>query len=156
MPNEIEIERKFLVDKTKVFNYIEKSKDAIILDIEQVYLQLGETEIRLRKTINQLGNVSYVRTTKTGHGMVRGEVEEVSSIEEYSKTIQAYNLIVNKTRYVVGNMEIDFYRNGLVTMEIEYPSEEAANNDKVDFDFIEKEITGDKYYSNASIAKRGV
>jgi len=146
-----EIERKFLLDRKKAFAFV-NSKKATKLEIEQFYISL-EPEVRLRRTISD-SETTYVKAEKSKPALERTEVETKSSMTEYENLIIASSLVINKRRYVIDGMEFDFYPDGLAIMEKEYTSIQEAKEDHLNFDFIQKEVTGDKYYSNAQIALR--
>ena len=153
---ELEIERKFLVDTKKVKEFLSENTERVTIKvIEQVYLQREPEEIRIRRTVEN-GNTSFVKTIKTGHGLIRTEAENETTFEEFSKACQSYSVIASKTRHCIDGLEIDFFQNGLVTVEKEFESEATAILfDPSDYEFITDEITGNKFYSNYEIAKRG-
>jgi len=146
-----EIERKFLIDRKKAFTFV-NSKKATKLEIEQFYISL-EPEFRFRRTISD-SETTYVKAEKSQPALERIEIETESSMTEYENLIIASSLVINKRRYVIDGMEFDFYPDGLAIMEKEYSSIKEAKEDHLNFDFIQKEVTGDKYYSNAQIALR--
>lgn len=148
-----EIERKFLINKKQALKFINDSKNTRKLEIEQFYVQLKDPEIRYRKTKEGL-ITTYVKTTKAGTGLSRDEDEYEVDIIEYQSYIVATSLIINKIRYVVNDLEFDFYQDGLAILEKEYDSIEEANADPMNYHFIEKEVTGDNFFSNAEIALR--
>jgi len=151
-----EIERKFLLNRDEVMKAISltPSNQLRKLDIEQFYIQIEPFEIRFRRTKEKDKEIFY-KTIKKGSGLSREEIEQEVSFVDYENNIIGSSLIIRKTRYIFNNLEVDLYPNGLAIMEKEYSSEEEANNDKLNYKFIKKEVTGNKYYSNASIAQRG-
>ena len=150
-----EIERKFLLNKEDAMNFISLTPSSLVrkLSIEQFYTQYTPLEIRFRRS-EENGKRVYYKTVKTGFGISRDEEEEEISFTSFENNIRGTNNVVNKVRYIIDDLEFDFYPSGLAILEKEYPSIEEANSDIVDFKFIRKEVTGNKHYSNASIAKR--
>ena len=155
----MEIERKFLVKELPS----ELSKFDFA-DIEQCYVDLGEEdepEKRIRK-LTRGGETSYFYTEKGEGDLCREE-------EEYEITSYSYNNlkeltvseVIKKTRYyipLVGDLtaELDIYGGtleGLVTVEIEFPTLEASEGFAVPLWF-GKEITHDKNYKNKNLALR--
>ena len=152
-----EIERKFLLDRKATENFLKlvPSNQIKKVDIEQFYVQLQPEEIRYRRyTID--GKDSYVKTIKSPNSSLsRDEEEYPVDFIEYENYIKSSTLIVNKRRYIVdGKLEIDFYPSGLTILEKEYSSIKEATEDELKYKFIRKEVTGNKFYSNASIAQR--
>lgn len=157
MKKEIEIERKFLLRKSEIENYLKNIPKSIIreLSIEQFYIEISDKrEIRYRMIKEDRQSTIYLKTIKTGSGISRTEEEFPVDIVEYQSFIMASSIIINKVRYIVGDLEFDFYSDGLRILEKEYPTEKEALEDVIDFPFINKEVTGDKYFSNAQIALR--
>lgn len=149
-----EIERKWLLDSEKTKEFIKNATKMV--KIVQTYITLKPEELRFRKIEHSDGSLEYVKTIKKGHGFSREEIEINVSKEIYENETSSSNLIVRKNRYYVDGFEVDVYPDGLITMEREYSSEEEAISDVVEKDFIIKEITGNKEYSNATIAQRGI
>ena len=152
----MEIERKWLIDSTKIpydLNIYEH------WDIEQAYISFKPT-IRIRK----IGNIDkYILTIKgssSDNGLSRDEYEIYISEKEYNDLLnKTEGLILSKTRYrvPVGDllMEIDFFHRdyeGLSYMEIEFENTEEANKFETP-DWVIKELTYDKRFTNAKLAK---
>jgi len=148
-----EIERKFLVDMEKVLDFIHENECKKI-NITQVYVQKEPDEIRIRKSAFEDGEVLFVKTIKRGHGLVREEHEMETTAEEFDLAMESGFPFISKKRFIVEGLEFDFYKNNLVTMEKEFESEEEAISFNFDYDFIIKEITGDKEYSNYTLAMK--
>lgn len=162
IPVPLEIERKFLLGKQPDLKS-DAFRDAQEILIEQMYLATSSSdeEVRIRKR-SQSDSHMYYRTHKIEVcSGVRQETEETISAKEYIN-LQALcdpsKKIICKSRiclvYENQYCEIDIFRDpaGLCLLEIELTEE----NDKVTlppFLDIEKEVTGDKKYSNASLAK---
>ena len=150
-----EIERKFLLNREEAMKFISLTPTKLVrkIEIEQFYLEFNPIEIRLRRCIEN-NKSTFVKTTKKGSGISRDEKEESVSFSFYENNIRGSSFVINKIRYVIGKLEFDFYPSGLAILEKEYSSIEEANDDNLNFKFIKKEVTGNKHYSNASIAKR--
>lgn len=150
-----EIERKF-----KVKNLPENLESFPSKSIKQGYLYIGEdgTEIRVR----QKGE-KFLKTTKGGQGMNRSEEEITITKEEFEKFWpETEGRTLEKTRYEIPlgeNVltELDIYGgnlDGLIVVEVEFPSEEVANN-FVPPEWFGEDVTDDRAYKNASLAVNG-
>lgn len=187
MNEDKEIERKFIVDESKL-----PSKYDYEIDIKQGYfkdspisIKLGLNSISLThidkyefklsdKHYNQLKTAiddnseitsrirlvdssSAILTFKVGSGITRGEVEFKI---DYSAGVELYLICkykLEKTRKILtidGNKwEIDFFKNiDLVLAEFEHKDLSIVMNVEQP-EFIDKEVTEDKNYSNLGIAK---
>lgn len=154
----MEIERKFLVRKN--YEQYILSLNLESHQIEQFYVQVGETEERYRKTDN-----SYFHTTKKSidGGLKREEIEtECTQIDFETNLRHIIGLKIEKTRHFYFfdsyNLEIDFYLGslkGLVVCEVEFKSEGEAKT-FVPPEFLGAEVTLDKRYKNQSLALNGL
>jgi CYTH domain-containing protein len=150
-----EVERKFVLSEPPPGLESQPRKR-----IEQGYLAIGEdgVEVRIRRADGEC-----TLTVKSAPGLVR--VEEELEIDE--RRFEALWQLtpgrrVVKTRYLVGldddlTAEVDDYANeleGLMTAEVEFPSEEASASFEPD-DWMGREVTGDERYANRSLAVRG-
>ncbi len=156
----MEIERKFLLNDTKIF---EKFKGFIckIYKISQFYTHISQNdEIRYRKK-----NGKFFITKKAGNGLIRDELEKQITKKEYKKAKKfRVSSIIKKTRLnyeIEGkNFSFDMYKNfDLVIFEIEFNSILDANNFKFPeiFDganFIE--VTEDERYKNNYLSIFGI
>lgn len=146
----MEIERKYVV----------KVDAGRLHDGQQIcnhYIHVDEEkEVRLRKKKGE-----WILTTKTGHGLVRGENEVVIDEEtahvliDIAKKAGTLHSIL-KTRYKLGRWEIDEFPDGLITAEIEL---ESATERPPDFPpeiTSAYEVTGVPFFSNAVMAFHGV
>lgn len=165
MPNEIE--RKFLIDVTQVKDLLKKPSA-----LTQAYITLSEfEEKRVRMIMDSDSNSPrYVKTIKRTigtSGLVREELEDDIEKLEYDNLFAQRDpsmKVINKLRYELKienyRLEIDIYLTdlkGLVTGEIEFPSgEEAKAFDYKKYKFMLKDITTDKRYKNAQMAKNGI
>ena len=136
----MEIERKFLVNKLP--KNIELSKYSK-KEIKQIYLYIDDLSIvRIRK-VKENDKEKYTHTVKAGKvGISNEEYENEISKDEFYKLYNNRNknyLVLDKTRYIIpyiDNLKIEldiFHRDyeGLIFAEIEFKSEEQANNIKI-------------------------
>lgn len=165
-----EIERKFIISPSS----LEEIKGSLPLiekrKITQAYLEItDECEVRIRKT-EKNSQVSYECTVKTKldddkNGLVRGEVTEVITAEEFDEAMQKHiGNVINKTRLAFaldGNtLEVDVYQGdlkGLLSAEIEFNSTEASEKFEtpawLDLDH---EVTYRKDFKNQQLALHGI
>lgn len=158
----IEIERKFLLSPhTTLADFIRGYEDTAEHYL-QGYLDKGTVRIRIVK--NNMGGdpVTAVLTIKgpvSKSGLSRSEFEYSVPYDEGVQIFDLCSTSIEKTRYFVPGpvgltFEVDVFAEplrGLVVVEVEIPSE--------DFSFpkpstLGKEVTGDKRYTNASLAKK--
>jgi adenylate cyclase len=152
----IEIERKFLLAASPPRLDANPPRA-----IQQGYLAVGEdgVEVRVR---NWDGECTL--TVKSGPGLVRVE-EEIPIDERRFRALWDLTIgrRIAKTRVLVpldGGLtaEVDDYDDplsGLLTAEIEFPSE-AASTAFVPPDWLGREVTGDERYANRSLALAGL
>ena len=154
-----EVERKFLVEAALPPELL---GDGQVL--RQGYVaEEGDVEVRLRITDD-----AAVLTVKAGSGLRRTEVEaEIPSASAEALWPSTEGRRIAKTRHRVelpvapdGTApvaEVDIYSgelDGLRTVEVEFASESAASA-FVPPPWFGRELTGDKAWSNASLARRG-
>lgn len=151
-----EIERKFLLDRRPPGLDEQPRKR-----IEQGYLAVGEdgVEVRVRNA-----DGACTLTVKSAPGLVR--VEEEIEIDE-RRFGSLWQLTagrrVAKTRFLVAlqgglTAEVDEYGDrlaGLLTAEIEFPSQEASEAFAPP-DWLGGEVTGDERYANRTLALSGL
>jgi CYTH domain-containing protein len=155
-----EIERKWLVQRDKIPYDLEKKAD--VFEITQTYLNYSP-EIRVRN----ISNKKYVMAIKTGltaeQGLTRDERQYTITKEEYEHLLpkQEGNTI-HKTRYQLKidkyTYAFDFFHeqlDGLTYVEIEFPTEEEANNFQAP-DWLSKDVTNDINYKNQKLAQNGI
>ena len=148
-----EIEKKFLVKNPPDLDFCD------FFDIEQFYLlkdDIAFNSLRARKS-----NESYFLTFKSGKGLSRIEEEfEISCFNfEYCEKIRiSKNIKKTRYRYLLKKSalisEIDFFKDsydGLIVVEVEFVSEEEANNFLPPFWF-GREVTNEKEYLNITMA----
>lgn len=152
--NNLEIERKFLVDVNKVpYDLASLEKK----EIEQGYI-LYNPAVRIRS----ISNSEYYMTFKsnTDNRLVRNEIEFRISKEAYSKLINRDDINkIRKNRYITfennRKFELDVFKGkleGLACLEVEFDSVEAANSFNIP-SWVEKEVTNDTRYTNSELSK---
>jgi len=149
----LEIERKFLVDEVPRGLDI-GSRD----EIEQGYLALGESQVRLRRQGDRT-----LLTAKRGRGMTREEVEvalEPDAFEELWPLTEGRRLEKTRLTSKAGDstVEIDVYRGrltGLIVAEVEFDDADSARAFSP-LPWFSRELTGDPLYSNQRLAVEGL
>ena len=152
-----EIERKWLCDKETI------PFDLTLYPckkIKQSYISFSPT-VRLRSE-NGERFILCIKTKPKNESLVRDEYETELTKEEYENLLRkAEGNMIEKTRYFVPEgkftMEIDVFEGdleGLCYMEIEFEDEREALAYK-NPDWVIKDVTKDKQYTNASLAKYG-
>lgn len=144
-----EIERKFLINELPP---LENYKNEHII---QAYVSV-EPEIRIRKKGNK-----YFLTEKSGHGILRKELEKEISEKEFLDALpKAQNRVLTKTRYYIPyekyTIELDMYEGkneGLAVCEVEFDSLEEANNFTPP-SWFGKDVSNDKNYKNKVLAQK--
>ena len=159
MADKVEIEKKWLIREEDIpYNL----SNAEIFKIEQTYISFSP-EIRVRR-INEGQEYTFaVKTNLTSDGMIRDELEDSITEEEYNNLIKKKEgNTINKTRYqfLDGDylIAIDIFSEelqGLAYMEIEFVNEDEANNFKTP-SWVIKDVTGDIRYKNGNLARYGI
>lgn len=157
----LEIERKFLIRQTpELFdNCSEKT------DIVQTYLVKSDPSLQRRvRSMTSNGCTKYYYTEKRFlSASTREENEREITCEEYEKLLSEADpalVPIIKTRHILNynsqRFEIDCYpfSDSLASMELELSDEKQVIYFPSFADII-KEVTGDKRYSNAALAKNG-
>ena len=163
----MEIERKWLLNLGAIpWRVIKQNCQYEKTKIIQQYLELPDenvqNEVRIRKC-ESISGVKYYMTTKSyneNQGMLRKEQEKEISKKEFDSLYddQKGN-IVEKTRFSIRvedlTYELDIYKkpNKLATVEVEFDSEEDANNFKKPCWFGE-EVTHEPKYKNVNLAQK--
>ena len=142
----MEIERKFLIKELPdlgQYKYVE---------IEQGYLSTSPV-VRIRRK-----NDDYILTYKGSGLMAREEIEAALTKEAYEhllKKIDGYP--ITKRRYLIPldpyTIELDVFAghmDGLIMAEVEFPSEEAANNFTPP-EWFGDDVTSDRRYHNSNM-----
>ena len=143
----MEIERKFLVtvlpNLTKTLSYT----------IEQHYLSY-EPEVRLRL----INDVRCVLTIKSNGNLARREVDIIIPRNKYDELFKmSIGNMIYKRRYEIlkepYKFEIDVFINrSLILVEVEFNSEDEANN-FVPPDWFGEEVTYEPKYKNQYLAR---
>lgn len=148
----VEIERKFLLSELPPDLDRHPSEH-----IDQGYLAIADDGVEVR--VRRAGDAT-VLTVKSGPGQVR--VEEELPID--ARRFEALWALtegrrVSKTRYRIplgeALAEVDVYDGhlaGLLTAEVEFPSEEASARFAPPA-WLGREVTGDARYANQSLAR---
>ena len=150
----VEVERKFVVSELPNLEAAQGD------EIEQGYLAIGsEGEVRVRRKGDRL-----LLTAKRGAaGLSRQEAEIELDRERFDRLWPlTEGRRLRKRRHVLPyeglRVEIDVYEGdleGLVVAEIEFPSEEEANEFEPP-NWLGEEVTGDHRYLNETLATSGV
>lgn len=159
-----EIERKFLVDPTK----IPYDLDTIgFYDIIQGYASsqgydspTTDLNYRLRQSdIDGSGDIIYHQTIKGKGTKVRTEVEIKLSKEQFDDMwVICENTTLEKRRYIVDNYDLDQYKNDLAplwTVEVEFDTEEECDLFTPP-NWFGEEVTEDVRWTNHNLAIKGL
>ena len=148
----MEIERKFLIEKSKIPNDLEQYPHN---SLEQGYI-ITEPVLRIRKK-----NDTYILTYKGPGLMQREEVEFPLTKEAYEKLLtKTEGNIITKTRYKIPEqhnltIELDIFSGmfeGLFLAEVEFPDEETANR-YTPPEWFGKEVTHTNSFHNSTLSK---
>ena len=159
MADDVEIEKKWLIRQEDIpYNL----SNAEIFEIEQTYINFSP-EIRVRRINGGQEYTFAVKTNMTSDGMIRNELEESITEEEYNNLVKKKeDNKIHKTRYqfLDGNylVAIDIFSGelkGLAYMEIEFVNKEEANNFKTP-SWVIKDVTNDIRYKNGHLARYGI
>ena len=155
----LEIEKKWIINKD---NILYDLSDSEITKIEQTYICFSP-EIRVRKINDGEEYTFTVKTNMTADGLIRNEMEENITEEEYNSLIKKKEgNTIYKTRYQFlyedNIYAIDIFEGeleGLAYLEIEFTSKEEADNFEAP-DWVTKDVTNDIRYKNGFLARYGV
>ncbi|SVB45243.1 uncharacterized protein METZ01_LOCUS198097 [marine metagenome] len=144
-----EIERKFLIDQTRLPKNMKGVKYA------QGYIAINEDGI---VRIRIKGNFAVLTIKTSGTGISRDEFEYEIPLDDAKSLLVLFNdKIIYKTRYKIiydgKEWEIDEFHkqnDGLWLAEIEL---ESKNESFTLPEWLTKEVTGDKKYYNAYLSK---
>lgn len=159
MADDVEIEKKWLIRQEDIpYNL----SNAEIFEIEQTYINFSP-EIRVRKINGGQEYTFAVKTNMTSDGMIRNELEENITEEEYNNLVKKKEgNTIHKTRYqfLDGDylVAIDIFSGelkGLAYMEIEFVNKENANSFKTP-SWVIKDVTDDIRYKNGHLARYGI
>lgn len=148
----LEIERRFLV-RSETWRPLVQSSDLL----EQIYLAAGRgSHLRVRRR----GSHAFITAKGARIGATRVEIESPVSVDFFAAICAARlqvagPLVKRRHRIPVGErlFEVDEYLGvhaGLVTAEVELPSEDAEFARP---DWLGEEITGDPRYGNLTLAR---
>lgn len=129
-----EIERKYLLPAFPAAELVNNDMSQVSKQyIYQTYLAFSDDqEIRVRKLVDSSGESHYTHTFKSGHGMVREEVEYSITETIYKQLLERTGLIpLEKIRTTLEaggfTFEIDEYKQiDLLVVEVEFPDLQAA------------------------------
>lgn len=157
----LEIEKKFLLKPFNIKNLLNKyNLKYKKINISQYYI-IDKNSFRVRKY-----GKKYFLTVKKGEGLVREEFEKEISKKEFEQILKNHKNILSlyKNRYIVkiDNFiyEFDIFKKdlkNLFLLEVEFKSEKEAENFKIDKlfeNFILKDVTEDKRFTNFFLAKK--
>jgi len=142
-----EIERKFLIAGTVPYD------GKPVKFIQQGYIVTSKNkQVRVRIINNKSAFICIKFTDK----LVRDEYEYEIPLKDGLELFDKCKLKLNKKRYSMtkpNHIDIDIYDDGLVVVEVEFESEEEANKFEP-LRWMGAEVTGNKEYSNITIAKK--
>lgn len=144
-----EIERKFLLDKPIPWDLGEQKL------IKQGYLFLNKNK-HLR--IRVVGHSAFL-CLKFTKNKTRDEYEYEVPLLDGLEMLGKCQYVIEKIRNTVKplgceyTIDIDTYPNGIVVAEVEFKSLKDSQN-FIPFDWFGDEITGNKKYSNITLAKQ--
>ena len=158
MPEDTEIERKWLVNPNRIPYNLENLE---YNDLEQAYITFSPV-IRIR-CING-GEENYITIKiENSNGLSRTEYEHPISFEDYSRLLQqCRGNVISKRRYLIRKKsglleELDVFNgslNGLCLLEIEFPDIETASAYPTP-EWVECDVTTDYRYRNSTLAEEG-
>ena len=158
-----EIERRFLVKEGLDPEKVESFKHSFI---EQSYLsKTGDWTIRLRKITSGPRLPWYAITMKQFvSSATNTEIEFEVSEEVYNDMLPHTGQILKKIRYAITHesssgrlhsWEVDVYQNAPPEFQTICEIELESENEQFDIpDWVDREVTGDRSYSNAALAER--
>lgn len=155
----MEIERKWLIKADNIPYDLEKLEH---FEIEQAYISFSPT-VRIRR-INSERFILTVKSKPIGNSFAREEFEmDIAEKEYFSLLKKAEGRLIHKTRYLNRREdglleEIDIFSggfNGLAYLEIEFSDEKEAK-DFVQPQWVERDVTNEKGFSNGALARNGM
>lgn len=152
----MEIERKWLIDINDIPYNLDDYK---FLLIEQGYISFSPT-IRIRKITNKGEYILTIKSESKDNGLSRQEYEININEEQYNQLLNKIEgNILSKNRYIIPydkyTLELDLFNGtyeGLGYVEIEYETLEQAN-EFIAPNWFKQELTGNKKFTNASLAR---
>jgi adenylate cyclase len=158
-----EIELKFLLNQDKkILGELLNS-----YNIEQGYLSNGKnhvTRVRLRRNLKNKHQEGFLTIKSTGDGISRDEFEYDIPFSDAQSMIKDAEHSLSKTRDIIALdglfFEVDHFLGslaGLAFVEVEFNSEkEALSFDSTKYDFLGKDVSRDKAYSNHTLSQRKI
>jgi len=161
LSDDVEIERKWLIDKDKI-PYDLSASGVEIYDIKQTYFCF-DPEMRVREYNNGLAHEMTIKNNMSADGLVRDEVNITINKEQYDNLIKKQEgNTIHKTRYQLFDggqvVAIDIFHgelDGLAYMEIEFASEKESKDYK-EPDWVIKDVTDNINYKNGHLARYGM
>jgi len=158
-PSGLEVERKFLLRR---FPRLPLGAPRVL--IHQGWLPGEVLQERLRRVRREDGTERFLRTVKSGRGMVRLELEEETTPELFRRLWPlTKGRRVRKWRYTVEEggvrWEVDRFRDRkLVLAEVEFPEASAGEPPELSLPswlarVVVREVTGEDAYVNLKLAK---
>ena len=143
-----EIERRFLIGNGPV-----PFDGKRPIQIKQGYILLAKNkQLRIRIVNDKKACICLKYTSK----LVRDEYEYDIPLTDGVEIFDKCDLTITKTRYTMKKpkytIDIDIYVTGLVVIEVEFKNEKEAN-EFTPLNWMGEEITGNKLYSNITLAK---
>lgn len=159
----MEIERKWLFDEMPKGETTYKLVDSY--DYKQAYISI-DPEIRIRAKKHDNESWLYKLCIKSKGDLSRIEIEKNLSEQEFKELMQishlTNNMFINKrvhkfnyNGYELFISKIECNNNSFIYGEIEFASEDKANNFKIP-DWFGKEVTYDKSYKMCNYWKNNV
>ena len=156
----VEIERKYLIEYPDL-TWLERQPGLRRAEIVQTYLLSEEGETLRVRRWTERGESVYIETRKSGRGLRRTEQERQLTEEEYQEALQNADpdrRPIVKTRWCLpwdGQLvEIDVYpfwtEQAVMEIELEREDQPIRFPDQIR---IIREVTGEKEYTNASLAR---
>lgn len=161
MSDEVEIERKWLIDPSSI-PYDLDAEDVVEIDILQTYICF-DPEIRVRCYDNGDSYEMTIKNNMSYDGLTRDEVNMEINRDQYDNMmVNQQGMTIHKTRYQFYSddllIAIDIFHDeldGLAYMEIEFLSEEESRS-YVTPDWVIAEVTDDVRYKNGHLARYGI
>lgn len=158
--NNIETERKFLLSLDNLPADM-ASRSEITFEFVQTYINYSP-EMRVRK-VNNREYCFTIKLPKDDQGLSREEIEFLITEQEYNELLKKQvGTTIYKTRYQFYEegtlITVDVYSHdltGLAVAEVEFKSVKQAEKYNPP-QWFGKEVTSDKRYKNASLARDGM
>lgn len=157
--DDVEIERKWLIKEEDIPYDLSKAEK---IEIEQTYINFSP-EIRVRRINGGEAYTFAVKSNMTSDGMIRDELEENITEEEYNNLVRKQEgNTIHKIRYqfLDGDylLAIDIFSGdlkGLAYLEVEFTNKNVANEFQTPL-WVIKEVTDDIRYKNGHLARYGI